>query len=489
MKKAIVIGSGIGGLAAAVRLAKIGCSVDLFEANPFIGGKINNKQMGEYRFDTGPSVFTAPNYIEDLYAFANKPCQLPYKKIGEGFRYFYPDGTRFTLPNSREEQVNLLSEKLGENPVTLNQYLDKAARNYKLIAPLFIEKSLHNFKSLLGWKLVKALLNIRQYALSETMHSENKNFFFNPKTLQFFNRFATYNGSDPYKAPAMLNMISHLEVNEGIYLPEKGMQQISSALGKLCKDLGVKFHLNEKVEEIELNGKDISGIRTKNGLYSADIIVSNMDINFTYEKLMPKVKIPRNILKQEKSSSAVVFYWGIKKEFPELGLHNVFFNSDYRDEFNTIFDDKQIYFDPSIYINITSKEVPGDAPKGCENWFVMVNVPHNVGQDWKEAIPTLRNIIISRLNKELKVDLNTLIEVEDVMSPVSIEKDYFGKMGAIYGNASNNKFAAFYRHSNKHKSIKGLYFAGVSVHPGGGIPLALNAAKLAVEYAKKDFKL
>lgn len=489
MKKAIVIGSGIGGLASAIRLAKEGCKVMLFEANPFIGGKINNKKLGKYRFDTGPSVFTAPHYIEDLYKFAHKPFNFPYKKIDEGFRYFYPDGTRFTLPNDREEQVKLLSEKLGENPTTLHQYLDKAAKNYKLISPLFIEKSLHNFKSLLGWKLVKALVNISSYALSETMNSENKKFFFNPKTLQFFNRFATYNGSDPYKAPAMLNMISHLEVNEGVYLPEKGMQQISSALGDLCKELGVKFYLNEKVEEIQLNGKDVRGIRTKNGLYPADIVVSNMDINFTYEKLLPQEKIPKNILEQEKSSSAVVFYWGIKKSFPELGLHNVFFNTDYRDEFHTIFDDKQIYFDPSIYVNITSKEVESDAPKGCENWFVMVNVPNNVGQNWEDAIPTLRNIILSRLSKELDTDLSALIEVEDVMSPISIEKDYFGKMGAIYGNASNNKFAAFYRHSNKHNNIKGLYFAGVSVHPGGGIPLALNAAKLAVEYAKKDFKL
>lgn len=267
------------------------------------------------------------------------------------------------------------------------------------------------------------------------------------------------------------------------------MRETTASLSKLCKDLGVKIHLNEKVKEIELNANQVNGIKTEKGIYSADAVVSNMDVNFTYEKLIPDVKMPKAILSQEKSSSAVVFYWGIKQSFPQLGLHNVFFNSDYRDEFDAIFEDKQIYFDPSIYINITSKEVPTDAPEGCENWFVMVNVPNNIGQDWNEAVSTLRNIIISRLSRELKVDLNALIEVEDVMSPVEIENKYFGKMGAIYGNASNNKYAAFYRHSNKHKKIKGLYFAGVSVHPGGGIPLALNAAKLAAEYAKKDFKL
>lgn len=489
MKKAIVIGSGIGGLASAARFAKLGFDVTVFEANAFVGGKINNKKLGAYRFDTGPSVFTAPHYLEELFAFVDKPFSIAYKKVHEGFHYFYPDGTRFTVPNERNEQLKVLSEALDENPETLRQYLDKAKKNYELIAPLFIEKSLHNLKGLLGWKLIKALWNIRSYALNDTMHTENKKYFKNYNTYQFFNRFATYNGSSPYKAPAMLNMIAHLEVNEGIFLPQGGMYSISAKLHELCLQLGVKFHFKEKVEKILLNGSEIQGVQTTKGIYNAQAIVSNMDVNFTYEKLMPDLKIPTKILTQEKSSSAVVFYWGIEKSFPELGLHNVFFNTDYRDEFNSIFGEKEIYFDPSIYINITAKEESSDAPKGCENWFVMVNVPNNVGQNWEESVSTLRNIIINRLNKELKVDLNQLIVEEDVMSPISIERDYFGKQGSIYGNASNNKYAAFYRHSNKHKSIKGLYFAGVSVHPGGGIPLALNAAKIAAEYAKKDFNL
>lgn len=489
MKKVAIIGSGIGGLASAARFAALGFDVTVFEANEFIGGKINNIQLGQYRFDSGPSVLTAPEYIDELFSFTGVENNFFYHKLEEGFRYFYPDSTRFTLPNDREGLVNTIANQLNENPVAINNYLNKAKRNYNLISPLFIEKSLHSLPGLIGWPLVKALLFINSYKLNSTMHAENKSFFIHPKTVQLFNRFATYNGSSPYKAPAMLNMISHLEINEGVYLPTGGMADISKKLGELCGKLGVKFQFNEKVEEIIVKNGEIKAIRSTESIYNVDAVVSNMDMSYTYEKLLPKQFTPHKLLEQEKSSSAVVFYWGINRKFDELGVHNMFFNVDYREEFSAIFEDKSIYFDPSIYVNISSKFNKTDAPDGCENWFVMVNVPHNTGQNWEDNVSTLRSIVINKLNKELKVNLEDHIEVESHLDPIKIDKKYFSKQGSIYGNASNNKYAAFYRHSNKHKTIRGLYFAGVSVHPGGGIPLALNAAKIAANFAKKDFNL
>lgn len=489
MKKVAIIGSGIGGLASAARFATLGFDVTVFEANSHIGGKINNIKLGKYRFDSGPSVLTAPEYIDELFSFTGQENNFFYSKLTEGFRYFYPDGTHFILPNDRKGQIETIATHLKENPAAINNYLNKAKRNYKLIAPLFIEKSLHKLPDLLGWPLVKALLFLNSYKLNLTMNEENKSFFIHEKTVQLFNRFATYNGSSPYKAPAMLNMISHLEINKGVYLPNGGMVDISLKLEQLCQKLGVKFHLNEKVEEIIINNSEIKAVRTHKSIYNVNAVVSNMDVSYTYEKLLPAQIAPKKILAQEKSSSAIVFYWGINKSFDQLGVHNVFFNLDYREEFSAIFKDKSIYFDPSIYINITSKVNKEDAPEGSENWFVMVNVPHDIGQNWEENVSTLRSIIINRLSKELKINLADHIEEESYLDPIRIDKKYLSKQGSIYGNASNNKYAAFYRHSNKHKKIHGLYFAGVSVHPGGGIPLALNAAKIAADFAKDDFKL
>jgi phytoene desaturase len=337
-------------------------------------------------------------------------------------------------------------------------------------------------------KLFKALARIPKYKLNKTMHEENAGIFKNPKTVQLFNRYSTYNGSSPFKAPAMLNMIQHLELNEGVYLPKNGMVQIARSLHELAVSQGAQFNFNEKVSRINHNGESVSSLETSEGTYEFDIIVSNMDVLFTYKNLLKDLnKHPEKILDQERSSSAMVFYWGIKKQFPELGVHNMFFAEDYKEEFKSIFETKTLYDDPSIYIHITSKEKAEDAPEGKENWFTMINCPINTGQDWKEYRKQCKASIVNRLSKELDCNIEELIEEEFVMDPPFIEEKYSGAMGSIYGNSSNNKYAAFYRHANFSKQLKGLYFVGVTVHPGGGIPLALNSAKIAYQCFEEDF--
>lgn len=488
-KKAIVIGAGVAGLAASVRLAKAGFETHVFEANPFPGGKINSKWHGAYRFDQGPSIFTGPEYVKELYDLCGENFDaFEFTPLNHSFSYFFNDGTRLELSNRREQIISEIAQKLDENPEQLRKYLDKSAKNYKRIAPLFIEKSLHRWRKLIGKNLVAALARIPKYRLYTTMHEENAAFFKNPKTVQIFDRFATYNGSSPYKAPAMLNMISHLEVNIPPFLPKNGMIQITDSIYHLAIKQGVNFHFNKRVDEILVVNQKAVGIRVGEQAINADVVFSNMDVAFTYEKLLPNEEHPTKILAQERSSSAVVFYWGINRAFPELKLHNIFFTDNYSEEFAAIFESKTLYEDPTIYINITSKHVPEDAPEDHENWFVMINAPINTGQNWDALLQEARKILIQKLSDQLGCNIEQYIVEEAHLDPTTIEERYAGKAGSIYGNASNNRFAAFYRHANFSKQLKGLYFVGVSVHPGGGIPLALNSAKIAVECMQDDRK-
>lgn len=489
MKKAAVIGAGVGGLGAAIRLAREGFDVTVFEANDNVGGKINNLQLGEYRFDMGPSVFTEPHFIKELYDLCGEDFStFKYKKLPYSFNYFYSDGTNFKLSANKEELLKTFEDELGEDPAVVDKYLKKVGLNYKRIAPLFIERSLHRKKHLLSGKLLSALIRIPKYKLNSTMAEENDQVFKNPKTKQLFNRYATYNGSSPYQAPAMLNMIQHLELTEGVFLPKNGMVQIAYSLRELAEKSGVQFRFNEKVTDILLDesSREIRGVKTEKDQYTSDVVFSNMDIALTYENLLPSVPKPAKTLNQERSSSALVFYWGINGSFDQLGVHNMLFSEDYKAEFNALFKTKDFFDDPSIYIHITSKEKPEDAPKGKENWFVMINTPNNVGQDWEAYIKSAKDTIINKINRTLKTDIIPLIEEEFIMDPLFIEQRYSGKLGSIYGNSSNNKYAAFYRHPNFSNDVKGLYFVGVTVHPGGGIPLALNSAKIAVRCLKED---
>jgi phytoene dehydrogenase-like protein len=206
-----------------------------------------------------------------------------------------------------------------------------------------------------------------------------------------------------------------------------------------------------------------------------------MDIYPTYKKLLPNSRHPEKTLKQERSSSALIFYWGIRETFPELDLHNIFFSDDYQKEFKTIFEEKQITDDPTIYINITSKDVPTDAPKGSENWFVMINAPGDYGQDWESLKIKARAVILKKLSAILKQPIESLIATEYVLDPVGIETNTSSYRGALYGAASNSRFAAFLRHPNFTRQISNLYFCGGSVHPGGGIPLCLLSARIVAD--------
>ena len=325
---------------------------------------------------------------------------------------------------------------------------------------------------------MRSLFNFPQIDAFRTMNKANSARFKDSKTIRLFNRYATYNGSNPYQAPATLNVIPHFEQYFGAYFPEGGMYSIVRSLTDLAINCGVKFHFNTYVDEILLVDKKVSGVRIGSEMRHADVVVSNMDIWYTYRKLLKDIPAPEKILLQERSSSALIFYWAIDRTFSELDIHNIFFTEDYEKEFRHIWQKKDIYDDPTIYLNISSKIEASDAPPGCENWFTMINVPSNSGQNWDALIGEARRNILLKLTRILKTDIAGLIISEQILDPRKIDSQSFSYQGSLYGSSSNNQFAAFLRHANFSSKIKGLFFAGGSVHPGGGIPLALLSAKI-----------
>ncbi|WP_299367798.1 1-hydroxycarotenoid 3,4-desaturase CrtD [Winogradskyella sp.] len=483
-KKTIaIIGAGIAGIASAIRLRAQGHKVTVFEANTYPGGKLTAFSEKGYRFDMGPSLFTMPQFVEDLFKVANQPIAkyFGYKKKQVICNYFYEDGTTFSALADIDAFADKASITFNVEKATLLDYLSKSKRKYDLTASLFLEKSLHKTSTYLSKDTLNAIFNINALDINTTLSDFNAKVFKDERLVQFYNRFATYNGSSPYQTPGIMSMIPHLEQHYGTYFPKGGMHSITMSLFQLSKDIGIDFHFNKKVKEIIIKGNKVQGLEIDHEFIDADIVVSNADVVPTYRHLLPKHKAPEKILKQPRSSSALIFYWGVKQQFPELDLHNIFFSNDYETEFDYIFNKRDVNEDPTVYVNITSKEEPHDAPKGCENWFVMINVPSNTGQDWDVIIEKSRRHIKNKLNRLLKVDLDTLIEYENILDPRSIESRTQSYQGALYGASSNNKYAAFLRHPNFKSSIKNLYFCGGSVHPGGGIPLCLLSGKIVAE--------
>lgn len=484
---ALVVGAGVGGLATAIRLATRGIKVTVLEANAYPGGKLTAFELEGYRFDAGPSLFTMPQWVLDLFLLAKEDPEnhFRFKRKKIACHYFWPDETAFCAPSERDEFIAKAAQAFDEKPQKISQYFKRAEKKFNLTRSLFLEQSLHKLKTFLRTDTIKALAYLNTYELHKTLHQANKQSFNNPKLVQLFDRFATYNGSSPYKTSGMMTLIQHLEQHYGTYIPEGGMHQITLSLFELAKRLGVQFHFNTMAEQILTAHDKVQGVRVGEKIFKVDMVISNMDVVPTYSKLLPQYPAPKKIIKQERSSAAVIFYWGIAKKFPQLDLHNIFFSTDYKAEFEAMFKHHTVANDITVYVNITSKEVPTDAPKGCENWFVMVNTPADYGQDWGALVATLKAKVLDKLSRQLKTDLEPLIACEEILTPPLIEQKTQSFKGALYGSSSNKATAAFLRHPNFSQRIKNLYFCGGSVHPGGGIPLCLLSAKIVDELSKE----
>ncbi|QXV65501.1 phytoene desaturase [Mucilaginibacter sp. 21P] len=484
-QKAVIIGAGVAGIATAIRLAVKGYEVEIFEANSYAGGKLSQFEQNGYRFDAGPSLFTMPQYVDELFQLAGKdPRQyFNYQKLDVVCNYFYEDGTRLHAYADTEKFSEEIANKTADSAQAVVKHLANSRDIYEITNHVFLERSLHRLQTYLRWDTIRSIFRLPQIDAMRTMHKANTNAFKDARVVQFFDRYATYNGSNPYHAPATLNVIPHLEHHFGAWFPEGGMYAITQSLVKLAEELGVKFTYNTAVDKIITEGEKIRGVQIKEKVVKADIVISNMDVWFTYKKLLadrPNLH-PKKTLEQQRSSSALIFYWGVKKQFSELDLHNIFFSADYKAEFEHIWQKQSIYQDPTVYLNISSKLKRDDAPTNSENWFVMINVPANSGQEWDKLIAEARTNIQAKLSRLLKEDISKLIENESILDPRSIELKTSSYKGSIYGTSSNNQFAAFLRHANKSSKIKGLYFCGGSVHPGGGIPLCLLSAKIMAD--------
>ncbi len=481
-KTCAIIGSGIGGLGAAIRMANKDYEVTIFESNEEVGGKMGQISEGGYRFDTGPSVLTMPEYIDDLFLLCKKDPRdyWNYKQLDPVFNYFFNDGTVIQSFHGKERFGEEIASKTDDDAASIIKFLKDSETKFNITNEVFMQRSLHQPLNYLSMNTLKGLLNFGKIEAFTSLNDSNRLRFKDYKTVRIFNRFASYNGSNPYEAPATLGIIPHFEMNMGTYFPEGGIYKIITSLAQLAEKIGVKFKMNAGVDEIIVEGNKAKGIITNEEKIDFDVVISNMDVYNTYHKLIPSAIKPTKTLNQERSSSVIVFYWGIVKQFEQLGLHNLFYSDDDANEYQKLFKEHSIANEATVYVNVTSKMNASDAPDGCENWFVMVNAPHMKNQNWDELIAKTRINTIEKLNSILKTNIEPLIDFEKILEPRILEKAGQSAFGSVFGNSSNNKFSAFLRHPNFSSRIKNLFFCGGTVHPGPSIPLSLLSAKIAV---------
>lgn len=479
MPKVAVIGGGLGGISAALRLRKYGFDVDLFEKNSNLGGKLNIYRQDGFTFDTGPSILTMPFVIDDLFIFLDKKREdyLDFVEISPIARNFFTKEIYIdTLAeaNAFKSEIARISKVDSEN---LSSYLAYSQNIYEHSKDIFLFEPLHEVIQLIKEKKFPSLLNVRHIDPFRTVHKANASFFQDSNIQKVFDRYATYTGSDPYQAPAALNIIAYVELVLGGYYIKGGMYKLAEAFEKIAYEIGVNINLNTKVDKIIHKNNKVIGLSINNEVFEYDFVVANSDVVTTYEDMIDGFEGETSKYnKLEPSLSGFVMLLGVNKLHENLAHHNVFFSNDYQREFKDIFSGK-IPDDPTIYVAITSKTDKKAAPEGSENWFVLLNVPYLNDQiNWESEKEILKEKVYKKLSN-FGLNIKDYIQMEKIFTPENLYKQYLSNKGSIYGISSNGKMNAFKRPANRNRKIDGLYFATGSAHPGGGIPLVILSGK------------
>ena len=489
MANIAVIGAGIGGMSTAARLAKAGHLVTVYENSDRAGGKCRTEWFGDYAFDTGPSLLTLPAVYRDLFLKTGKRIEhvLDIKPVDPAFNYHFSDDSSVVFPNLSNPNTYAEIEK-SYGLAASSQWKDlisRADRMWEVSREPFIESELKSIFSLLKRK--NLLRDIKDIAPLTSLRKLSEKLDLDPHLQMIVDRYATYTGSDPRSAPAVLLTIAFVESTFGAWHIQGGVGQLSVALKQRCTDLGVDFKFNTLVTQILVTNSKATGIRINNGSeIKYDFVVANSDAEYIYNKLISNdvraARSERRKLKlATKSLSGFSLLLGLdnsKGKAVSIDHHNVYFPNNYDAEFDDIFTKQIPVQDPTIYI-CAPKDDHMTKGENKEAWFVLVNAPrHQVdgGWDWRQGGDEYAQKIIQKLD-DLGLNVSPRLDFMKFRTPADLENYAMAPGGSIYGSSSNSAASAFLRTKNRSK-IKGLFCVGGSSHPGGGLPLVGISAEI-----------
>lgn len=479
-QRVVIIGSGVGGMAAAIRMRADGHHVTVLERNEVTGGKLAVYERDGYTFDVGPSLLTLPHVFDEVFQLAGTSLdeQVNLVRLDPQFRYSWRDGSTLDVPDDPDATAAAFDafsagagaewREFDQNGRTIWDISDRTFFAGPMSGPMSLLKRMESPKDLLK---IDAMRTLRKTA---------RDTFSDDRLRQWVGRYATYSGSSPAQAPATLACIPHIESRFGCWYPHGGLSAIRDALQRVALDMGVDVLVNAEVDEILSSPHRVTGVRTVNGdHFDASIVIANADARHLYADLLPDPAALRKVSKAPRSTSGFVMCIGARGTTPNIAHHNVWFSGDGHQEFRQI-DRGRLASDPTIYGCVSSTTDPTQAPEGDENWFLLVNTPPGIEVDAEEY----RELVLDRL-AEHGVDLRRRMRFCATMTPADIEHNYRAPGGAIYGTSSNGKMAAFLRPANRGAKT-GLYLVGGSSHPGGGLPLVATSAKIVAGMIADD---
>lgn len=478
----VVIGAGLGGLSAAISLASEGFSVQLLEKNDKVGGKLNILTKDGFSFDLGPSILTMPHIFADLFSRAGKDMAdyVQIEKVEPHWRNFFEDGTTIDLMEDVNAQRREL-DKLGPN--VADEFTRFMAYSKKLCSETeagYFAKGLDGFWDLLRY--YGPLRSLMSFDVFRSMDQGVRRYISDPKLVDILNYFIKYVGSSPYDAPALMNLLPHIQYEYGLWYVKGGMYGLAQAMERLALELGVQIHLNTEVEEIQTQDGRANAIRLQNGeILQTDIVVSNMEVIPAMQKLLHSSNSElKKMQRFQPSCSGLVLHLGVDRIYPQLAHHNFFYSAQSRQHFDAVFHSGRLSDDPTIYLVAPVKSDAGIAPDGCEIIKILPHIPHlNPDKPLSpEDYLALRERVLIKLERMGLTDLRKHIVTEEYWTPHDIQARYYSNQGSIYGVVADRYKNLGFKAPQRSQQFKNVYFVGGSVNPGGGMPMVTLSGQL-----------
>ncbi|WP_010052679.1 phytoene desaturase family protein [Carnobacterium maltaromaticum] len=493
MKKIIVIGAGVAGLSAAVRLQKLGYEVDLYEKEEKIGGKMNQIKKDGFSFDVGPTIVMMPEIYREIFEVCGKNPDdyIPMEKVDPMLELFFEQEDSLLFSNDLIELTKILEEISEEDAQGYFAFLADIYKRYLIAKEHFITKSFRGFWDFYNPRSLWAGLRLRTF--SDAYSSISK--FVNDDRLRKSLAFQTlYIGVSPYQGPSLYTIIPMIELFYGVHFIKGGMYTLATALSNLFTELGGKIHCGVAVDEIVMDNKRVIGIRVGDQIIEADAVVCGADFPYAMQNLLPNEKdrgkyTNKKIENMAYSCSCFLLYLGLDRKYSGKTLHNIYFAKDFKKNINDLFEEGILPDDPSFYLYRPTLMDDSLAPEGKEGVYVLVPVPElSKYDDWsEETTNNYRDKIITLIKEKTQFkDIDEHIIVEKCYTPEKFKNDFNAYYGATFGLKPILSQSNYYRPHNKFKYADNLYFCGSSTHPGAGVPIVMQSAKLAVEELIKD---
>jgi phytoene desaturase len=478
----VVVGAGLGGLAAAVRLRHRGYRVTLVERQQHPGGRCGLWESNGFRFDTGPTLLLMVDYLRALFTEVGRPMEsyLQLVQLDPNYRVHYADGTTLDVSS----RINAMIEGVervepGAGPRLL-AFLAETARLYRIGLDGFVDRNVNRRRDFFNLKNAALLFKGRAMERLQRMVAR---YFSSEKLQHTFSFQSLYLGLSPFATPAIYSLLAYTEIAGGLYFPMGGMHALPRALARLAEELGVTIHYRADVTRLERREGRITGVRMADGaVIEADLVLANADLPYVYETLLeePYPRIDRFAF----SCSAFLMYLGVDRRYPELPHHTLVVPRDLRAACDDIFTHHRVPSDPAYYICNPSKTDPALAPPGCENLYVLVPVPSQTSGrriDWSVEAPRTESAMLDRLERFGLSDLRRHVVTRRVFTPDDFTLNFSATHGEAFGLAHGIDQVGYFRPHNRHPRYDNLYFVGQSTHPGCGIPMVLISSRLVVE--------